>query len=193
MLGEDDARRRARVHRVDELGCARAAAQQQAGAEARVEHAVAIAVDDGEDVGEPSVVVERRQRLGQARCEQGIALGVHVADLDARERAEGRRGRERATGIVGVEMRAHELAVADDDEAVAERREAALEELARERAGDQEAGAVARPVVVGGDRLVHGRDDRGDLGDGIPAQRGERAADELDEPGPSGIDDAGRM
>ena len=64
---QHDGRGRARVHRVDELGCRRATAQQQAGAEARVEHAVAVAVHDREDVGQAAVVVERRERLGQER------------------------------------------------------------------------------------------------------------------------------
>ena len=35
------------------------AAEQQARAEARVEHAVAVAVDDREHVGQPAVVLER--------------------------------------------------------------------------------------------------------------------------------------
>ena len=66
-----------------------------------------------------------------------------------------------------------------------------LEQLARERAGDQEAGAVARSVVIGRDRLVGGGHDRGDLLDGIAAQGGERAAHELDETGAAGVDHAG--
>ena len=161
----------------------------EARAEAGVEHAVAVAVDDREHVGQPAVVLE--QRGGRAaRCEL-VALRVHVADLDARELPERRRGGEREARIVGVHVRPHELAVRDHDERVAERRELPLELLARERACDEEAGAVARPRVVGRDRVVLVLPERSRIGHRLPAQGGERTAHELDQSGAARVHDAG--
>ena len=165
--------------------------QEEARAQAGVEHLVAVARDDREHVGQAPVVLERR--LGR-NCALGerVALRVHVADLDAGERAQRGRGRERQAGVVGVQVRPHELAVGDDDEAVAERREQQLELLARQGALDQEAGAVARSRVIGGDGVVRVLPERRGLGDRLAAQRGEGAAHELHEPGAARVDDAGR-
>ncbi len=91
---------------------------------------------------------------------------MHVRDLDALDRADGRAERKRGARIVGVDVHLERRLVADDDERVAELLELGLELVAVERVPlDHEDGAVAVARRLEVDRVVTRRLAR-DLGRG---------------------------
>ena len=117
---------------------------------------------------------------------------MHVRDLDALDHAERRSRAQRGARVVGVDVRLERRRVADDEERVAERREPPLERGSpRAVALDDEDRAVA---VAGGllvDRLRGERLGLDRLRQRLAGDVGRDAADDLDEPGATCVDDAG--
>ena len=120
---------------------------------------------------------------------------MHVRDLDAGDRPPGGPERQSAAGIVCVDVRTlRRTRVADDEQGIAEPAELVLEPVGVEPvAFDDEDGAVAE---LG--ELLMDEVDRRDLRrlerrlrKRLAGQRGCDAADDFDQPGRPGIDDAG--
>ena len=121
---------------------------------------------------------------------------MHVADLDAADHAGGGADAQRAARVVGVHVRLEGRRSADDEHAVAERRERAGQRVPVDRVAlDEEARAVAVARRLGVHRVE--RDGGSELGIDrrrrrrLAADAGEQTAQELDEPGAAGVDDAG--
>ena len=125
------------------------------------------------------------------RSSSPLGLLVHVRDLDLLERADGGSERERRTRLVGVHVHLQCGRIAYDEQRIPERLELLLERRAVEPGAlDDEDGAVAvaRELLVNGvevqrllDRRVRNRLARHD---------GRDAADDLEQAGPAGVDDA---
>ena len=139
-----------RVHRLAALDDADRAVR----GEALEQPPVAVARDDGDDARRRALRGAGRARRASSRSSRCVRLLVHVRDLDAVDRPARDAERERAPGIVGVDVHLERARVADDEQRVAELLELVLERVAVEPfALDQEDGAVAvaRELLV--DRL----------------------------------------
>ena len=123
-------------------------------------------------------------------------LLVHVRDLDPLDRPESRAGGERRAGVVRVDVDLQRARVADDEQRVAELLQLRLERVRVEAVAlDDEDGAVAVLGQLQVDRveagLVRVLDRR--VGQRLAGERGCDAADDLEEPGAAGVDDAGLL
>ena len=125
-----------------------------------------------------------------------LRLLVHVRDLDALDRPDRGAERERAPGLVGVDVHLERGRVADDEQRVAEPLELALERVGVEPLAldhEHRAVAVLRQLLVDGveARLVRVLGRR--LRDRLAGERGGDAADDLEQPGAARVDDAGLL